>query len=232
MAKAQAQEPSMEEILASIRRIIADEDKAPQAAPPPPPPAAAVAKPAPPPPPPPPPLPAADQAMTQDDLDRLFGGGDDDVADEDAPAATAPDEDEADDVFELTEDAVAEPDLSLIEGGSDDLAFAEAMAEPEPEPEPVRPPPPARSAPPRPAAPMPAAAAVRAERLISHEAGSAVAAAFGNLSTLVTHRGGHTLEELVQDMMRPMLKEWLDDNLPPLVERLVRAEIERVVRGG
>ena len=36
-----------------------------------------------------------------------------------------------------------------------------------------------------------------------------------------------TLEDLVKDMLRPMLKSWLDDNLPALVERLVRAEIER-----
>ena len=36
---------------------------------------------------------------------------------------------------------------------------------------------------------------------------------------------------MVRDMLRPMLKSWLDDNLPGLVERLVRAEIERVSRG-
>jgi cell pole-organizing protein PopZ len=40
-----------------------------------------------------------------------------------------------------------------------------------------------------------------------------------------------TLEDLVQDMLRPMLKGWLDENLPGMVERLVRAEIERVARG-
>jgi hypothetical protein len=33
-------------------------------------------------------------------------------------------------------------------------------------------------------------------------------------------------------MMRPMLREWLEENLPGLVERIVRAEIERVARGG
>ena len=43
------------------------------------------------------------------------------------------------------------------------------------------------------------------------------------------HRGGPTLEDLVRDEMRPLLKTWLDVHLPPLVERLVRAEIERVV---
>ena len=39
------------------------------------------------------------------------------------------------------------------------------------------------------------------------------------------------VSEMAQDMLRPMLKAWLDDNLPSLVERLVREEIERVSRG-
>jgi cell pole-organizing protein PopZ len=43
-------------------------------------------------------------------------------------------------------------------------------------------------------------------------------------------RNGRTVEELVSELIRPMLKTWLDDNLPGLVERLVRAEIERVSR--
>lgn len=43
------------------------------------------------------------------------------------------------------------------------------------------------------------------------------------------HRGGPTIEDLVREEIRPILKEWLDAHLPPLVERLVRAEIERVV---
>jgi hypothetical protein len=41
-----------------------------------------------------------------------------------------------------------------------------------------------------------------------------------------------TLEDIVKEMMRPMLREWLEENLPGLVERIVRAEIERVARGG
>ena len=44
-------------------------------------------------------------------------------------------------------------------------------------------------------------------------------------------QNGRTLEDLVREMLRPMLKSWLDDNLPGLVERLVRTEIERVARG-
>ena len=44
------------------------------------------------------------------------------------------------------------------------------------------------------------------------------------------HRGGPTLEDMVRDEMRPLLKEWLDANLPALVERLVQVEIERVIK--
>ena len=43
------------------------------------------------------------------------------------------------------------------------------------------------------------------------------------------YSGGPTIEDIVREELRPMLKAWLDSNLPPLVERLVRAEIERVV---
>jgi hypothetical protein len=42
------------------------------------------------------------------------------------------------------------------------------------------------------------------------------------------YRGGPTLEDIVREEVRPLLKAWLDEHLPPLVERLVRAEIERV----
>ena len=47
----------------------------------------------------------------------------------------------------------------------------------------------------------------------------------------VLSNNARTLEDLVKEMLRPMLKAWLDDNLPGLVERIVRAEIERVSRG-
>jgi cell pole-organizing protein PopZ len=40
-----------------------------------------------------------------------------------------------------------------------------------------------------------------------------------------------TLDDLMKDLLRPMLKSWLDDNLPNMVERIVKAEIERVSRG-
>ncbi|HVZ07605.1 DUF2497 domain-containing protein [Rhodopila sp.] len=72
--------------------------------------------------------------------------------------------------------------------------------------------------------------------LLAPEAAAAAASSVdGLLRTLAAsrstqvHRGGPTLEDLVRAEMRPLLKEWLDSHLPDLVERLVRAEIERVV---
>jgi cell pole-organizing protein PopZ len=72
--------------------------------------------------------------------------------------------------------------------------------------------------------------------LLSTTTSAAVDSAFGMLAQKAA--GQHSsvpaprsIEDVVQDMLRPMLKNWLDDNLPSLVERLVRAEIERVSRG-
>src|SRR6516225_3329535 len=63
------------------------------------------------------------------------------------------------------------------------------------------------------------------------EATAAVDAAFDTLARTAQARGGRTLEEVVSELLRPMLKSWLDENLPEMVECLVRAEIERVSRG-
>ena len=78
---------------------------------------------------------------------------------------------------------------------------------------------------------MPAAAG-----LASSETATAAAGSVTNLVRALTsdrgmqvHSGGPTIADLVREEIRPMLKEWLDSNLPPLVERLVRAEIERVI---
>ena len=66
---------------------------------------------------------------------------------------------------------------------------------------------------------------------MSQATSEAVDSAFNQLAQSVFTQNGRTIEDLVRDMLRPMLKTWLDDNLPGLVERLVRAEIERVSRG-
>ena len=67
--------------------------------------------------------------------------------------------------------------------------------------------------------------------LISSLTSAAVDSAFNSLAHTVLVQNARTLEDLVREMLRPMLKTWLDDNLPGMVERLVRAEIERVSRG-
>jgi hypothetical protein len=72
---------------------------------------------------------------------------------------------------------------------------------------------------------------VSGQGLVSQATISAVDSAFNTLAQTVLVQNGRTLEDLVREMLRPMLKVWLDDNLPSMVERLVRAEIERVSRG-
>jgi hypothetical protein len=57
-----------------------------------------------------------------------------------------------------------------------------------------------------------------------------VDAAFGMLAQTERPHGGRTVEGLITELIRPILKTWLDDNLPTLAERLVRAEIERISR--
>jgi uncharacterized protein len=68
-------------------------------------------------------------------------------------------------------------------------------------------------------------------RLISSSTSAAIDSAFNTLAHTVLVQNARTLEDLVREMLRPLLKGWLDDNLPSMVERLVRAEIERVSRG-
>jgi len=236
---AKVQEPSMEEILASIRRIIADDEAKPAAAEksasapvaakpavmkdippsaiaPAPKPAAAAPKPAPPPPAPPPPAPEPVVSNNQDDIDAMLASLD--AATPEADIRPAQPEPEAD-VFELTDEmALPEPAPAAAAFNKvepqDDIEFTEAKAarrQPAYEP-------PFESAPARP--------------ILSHSTVSAVESAFHSLANTVLSNNARTLEDLVKEMLRPMLKSWLDDNLPGLVERIVKAEIERVSRGG
>jgi cell pole-organizing protein PopZ len=210
---AKAQEPSMEEILASIRRIIADDDTKP--APPPPPPAAAPKPAAMPPrtpvPPSPPPRAAAPPPEPPPVVQPRI---------EQPPPAPEP---EPEDILDLTEQmAEAEqPSFQTIDGQSDVI-----FADPQPEP----PPPPRMAEPPRAYAPPPPPVEP-AERLISNSTSAAVDSAFNSLAQTVLVQNARTLEDLVREMLRPLLKSWLDDNLPGMVERIVKAEIERVSRG-
>jgi uncharacterized protein len=261
---AKVQEPSMEEILASIRRIIADDEakppgekaaapaaaaptpapakaEKPAAAPPPKPamaeippskiPAAAAAVErkavAPAPPPAPPPAPAPSASNNQDDIDALLNGLDEATsAEEIRPAQPEPEAE----VFDLTDDMAVpsmapppEPSFHKIEP-QDDLEFTESAASRAINRPPAYEPP---AFDPPPAAPAPAAAGP----ILSQHTVSAVESAFNTLAHTVLSNNARTLEDLVKEMLRPMLKSWLDDNLPGLVERIVKAEIERVSRG-
>jgi cell pole-organizing protein PopZ len=68
--------------------------------------------------------------------------------------------------------------------------------------------------------------------LVSPATDASVASSFQSLATSMFLRDSDLIARMARDMLRPMLKQWLDDNLPVMVERLVRAEIERVARGG
>jgi hypothetical protein len=207
----------MEEILASIRRIIADDDAGKTAKPSEP---AAASRPAPPPRapglPPPPPSPAV--ANSQDAIDAML-------------AKPEP----AGDVLDLTEAMAAPPEDSettpifrTIDAASD-VVFTERAPDAPVEPavriiEEHRPPPPAFVPPPAPSPQID-------RSLISNSTKTAVDNAFNSLANTVLGNNARTLEDLVKEMLRPMLKSWLDDNLPSVVDRIVRAEIERVSRG-
>jgi cell pole-organizing protein PopZ len=83
--------------------------------------------------------------------------------------------------------------------------------------------------------PRPAAAPPRApepDRLVSAPTNAAVSASFGTLARAMMSNNSRSLEDVVAELLKPMLRSWLDDNLPTIVERLVKAEIERVSRGG
>lgn len=244
MAKASpAEEPSMEEILASIRRIISDEEAPAEQAE-----AAAPAE--------------QDEnpadfeveddmgdatEMSQDDLDKLFDmdGDDDDLdeaaADDDMEAAMAAaeeDEDE-DDVLELTEDLalseddvvepIAEDDVTFASAEDDaaDMASAMEALEAAAAAAPVAPPKPSAATKPVPLDNLPELD--DDDPLTSDQTGEAVNAAFSNLASLYVGNA-QTVEDLIKEMLRPMLKAWLDQNLPGLVEQLVQKEIERVTR--
>jgi len=246
----QAPEPSMEEILSSIRRIISDDNESSSAdedasvASPDEPEAAevielAVEE-----------LPAEETGEADPDwgLEEMETETVEEVSEPVSEPAPEPVSEDDDDIFELTniveieelpsedktvEDALdlAEPEIELADSGADvedDIEFVdvdtdepEIMALPELGPEPVF-------------DTEETAVPGDDDRLVSEGAGMAAASSFGDLANMLLSRGNSasTLEELVQEMLRPMLKSWLDDNLPTLVENLVSEEIERIARRG
>jgi cell pole-organizing protein PopZ len=175
-------------------------------------PAAAAPKPAP-----PAPEPAA--SNSQDDIDAMLASLDAATPE----AEIRPAQPEAD-VFDLTDEmAVTDPEpapssFHKVEP-QDDIEFSETAAARALHRQPAYEPPPFESA------------APPAPQMLSRSTVSAVESAFNSLANTVLSNNARTLEDLVKEMLRPMLKSWLDDNLPGLVERIVKAEIERVSRG-
>jgi cell pole-organizing protein PopZ len=180
MSDVKQNEPSMEEILASIRRIIAEDGEAPK----------------------------PDQAAPEDsggeEVLELTEVIEEPAVDEPAPAAAAP---------PIPTPAAAPAPIAV---------------EPEPEPDPL---PPLPQPPPH----QPS----MEDRVLSAATAAAAASALSPLAAIrkekrcepvVPFESGVTVEDLVRDMLRPMLREWLDANLPVIVERIVRDEVGRVVR--
>jgi uncharacterized protein len=111
-----------------------------------------------------------------------------------------------------------------------DLDVYSSRNAPAPEPEPARyEPEPLR---PEPAQPSGYAAASDDEGLVGATAASSAAAAFGSLSqALMMPKEGRSLEDVVRELLRPLLKDWLDANLPAIVQAKVQEEVERIARG-
>lgn len=166
-AQAPDQEPSIEEILASIRQIISDDDDGPSAA-------SAAPEPVAPPPPPPPPAPEPEPVR--------------------------------EDVLELKDPIMAEkPEI--------------VMEEPEPTPPPVF-----------------DEAESDEESILTTHAKEAAVTGFARLADNIVidkrrYTGqGVTLEDVTKELLQPMLREWLDDNLPRIIERLVQKELDKLAQ--
>jgi uncharacterized protein len=180
---AKSQEPSMEEILASIRQIIANDE------------------------------PAQERAPTEAADPQPLRGA--------APAAMPPP------VTLAARTAATVSAASAMRDEETDAKVAELGGMSRPAPLAHAEYPPADQS--NPAGPARQRSA--SEGLVSAATAAAVDAAFDTLAQTAQPRNGRTVDELVSELIRPMLKTWLDDNLPAIVERLVRAEIERLSRG-
>ncbi|MDB5458250.1 MAG: pole-organizing protein PopZ [Caulobacter sp.] len=186
MSDQTTQEPTMEEILASIRRIISEDD-----------------------------TPAEVEA--------------------EAPEAAEPESVEPESAPEF----VAEPESESVaaESGEDVLELTDPI---EPEPEPVESvgdidvySPPAPEPEPETTTSIPNFSREEvAENLVGDHAAGLAASAFGSLSAAIgMPRDERTLDDVVRELLRPLLKQWLDDNLPRIVELKVEEEVQRIARG-
>ncbi|MEI9964008.1 MAG: DUF2497 domain-containing protein [Caulobacteraceae bacterium] len=182
----------MEEILASIRRIISEDDAPAAAAP-------AAPTPAP-----------APAPVVEPEPERLVAAEPPSLADDD------------DGVLELTDrvEPAPAPAPPPEPEPRADLDFRLPPREPEPRPAPSF----------REEAPVWPARSD--EPLVSGSAAEQASTAFSQLArSLAMPQGGRSLEDVVQELLRPLLKEWLDAHLADIVQAKVEAEVERIARG-
>jgi len=239
MANEAHKEPTMEEILASIRKIISDDDTAPQAAEP----APVDDTPAP---------VEVEASFDEDDLHDI-----DDVMFEEEPETeeAAPEEVVADEEafevefeqFEADPDEVSEPPSfeemlgaaravvaapkaeeaeEIVEEVFPEATVEEVAPEPEPEPEPAAPEPVVASV----EEDMAASARYQQTVLTDDQTADVAAGALGKLISKMDMGGDNTIEALVRELLKPMMKEWLDANLAKIVEEKVEAEVQRIAR--
>ena len=185
-SNADQQEPSMEEILASIRRIISEDGEEESAA------DGEVS-----------PEVEEEVAVAEVEAEPV-------VVESEPELEPAPLADIDDDILELT-DVIEDEPKPEPEPLLDDEPAIEIESEVEPEP----------------------AILIQEEKLVSDEVEEVSVASMSGLTAALAANalvgnGDKTLEQLVKDVLRPILKEWLDTNLPETVERIVREEVERI----
>lgn len=182
------QEPSIEEILDSIRQIISDDEGGDESAPV-----------------------KTEEAAPQEEIVELT----EKIEEEPPPAEESMPEPEA------PPPPPAEPKEKIEVALKDIDEEVSAMPEPEspaeeatPEPKPAPPPPPVNAK----------------DSILTREAEAAAMEAFTELAKKahVERSGSVTIEDIVRHEIRPLLKEWVDKNLPPIVERLLKKELERI----
>ena len=178
---AKSQEPSMEEILSSIRRIIADDDASKRG-----PDAPKTAT-------------AAPRGVPSEPPGTTMPGPVDFVPSSSRNGSAA----QSSDILELT-DSMTSPTPRT----APDMSFSDGLERPNLE----------NGRDPQ-------------SQLLSRSTSAAVDSAFSALAQSALSNNARSLEDLVRELLRPLLKAWLDENLPGMVERMVRSEIERVSRG-
>ncbi len=207
-----AQEPTMEEILASIRRIISEDDAPAETAAP-----AAAA---------PEPEPQPESAATPEAEPVVSSAMMDEVPSQQEPAPADEDVLELTDTYEAPSEIIGDLDVSPIEPEPFPTeAVSESLYAPVAE----------AHTPEHPSIPTTGGY----DTLVGDSAAASAASAFAGFASSLkkpepamesAFPSGPTIDELARSLLRPMLKEWLDANLPGIVEAQVRKEVERIAR--